>query len=117
MKTAVRPWEMSNESHDNYWRDFNKDVQENLVPKLESTSVVLSLQTGNFNAKQSVELGVSILMDKPIILIVEPGTKVSSKLTKIADAIVEGPVTDPTFKKRLDAILMPMLEAAEESDD
>jgi hypothetical protein len=48
-----------------------------------------------------VELGLSILLDKPIIAVVKPGTRVPNKLVLVADRIVEGDITTPTGQQRL----------------
>lgn len=72
--------------------DFNawaKDVQDDLVPKLEQSGVVLQLvPTGPTDIKFAVELGLSIMMDKPIIALVHEGTVVPAKLLAVADKVI-----------------------------
>lgn len=72
------------------WREWADQVRTDLLPKLEDTAAVLSLvPDGDGDVKFAVELGFSIMMDKPLILVVMPGRKVPERLARIAEAIVE----------------------------
>ena len=61
-----------------------------LVPSAESV-----------DAKFAVELGLSIMLDKPLILVVAPGTRIPDRLVRVADAIVEGELSSPDLRERL----------------
>lgn len=72
------------------FKAWKKDVQENLIPKLEDSGCTVSLMPeGETDVKFAVELGLSIMLEKPIIIVVAPGTKVPLKLAQIADEIVD----------------------------
>jgi hypothetical protein len=43
------------------------------------------------DVKFAVELGLAIMLDKPILAVVQPGTEVPGRLRQVADAII---VTD-----------------------
>jgi nucleoside 2-deoxyribosyltransferase len=66
-------------------------VRTKLIPQLERSDVVVSLvpADGEGDVKYAVELGLSVLMDKPIIAIIRPGTPVANKLVLVADRILE----------------------------
>ncbi len=67
-------------------------VRENLIPKIDESAFTMALvPTGPTDVKFAIELGLSIMMGKPIILVVQPGTKIPWKLTKIADSVIELP--------------------------
>lgn len=67
-----------------------KRTRRELVPMIERSSVTVSLvPEGETDVKFAVELGLSIMLDKPIILVVAPGTKVPNKLAMVATEIVE----------------------------
>jgi len=69
---------------------WKKDVQENLIPRIDNSAVTISLMpNGAPDVKYAVELGLSIMLDKPIIIAVQPGGKIPLKLAKVADEIVE----------------------------
>jgi len=80
---------------------------DNLVPLLKDASVTVSLvPTGETDLKYALELGLSIMMDKPIIAVVTPGAKVPSRLLRVADAIVEGDLGHPeTLRDRITAAI------------
>jgi hypothetical protein len=60
--------------------------------------------------KFAVELGFSIMLDKPIIAVVAPGTQVPGKLVAVADEIVEGVPGQPGFEERFHAALARVLK-------
>jgi hypothetical protein len=67
-----------------------RHVVDELVPMVQGSAVTISLvPTGDTDVKFAVELGVSIMLDKPIILIVSPGMRIPAKLAQVADEIVE----------------------------
>ena len=85
---------------DNVWQDpdaraWVKDVLENMVPKLEESAIVAQIIPGGEHLEGDVtfwvELGASIMLDKPIIAIAVDGRDVPEKLNLIADAIVYAP--------------------------
>lgn len=70
--------------------EFAERVQRELVPMIKDSAVTISLvPKGPADIKYAVELGLSIMLDKPIIVAVQPGTQIPAKLAKIADEIVE----------------------------
>lgn len=71
-------------------------VRGELIPKLRESALTVSLvPSGQTDVKFAVELGLTIMLDKPIILAVAPGVTVPPKLAQIADEIVEiGPGGD-----------------------
>jgi hypothetical protein len=69
------------------WRDR---VKEEVLPKLKDSSFTISIMpNGDPDIKYAVELGLSIMLDKPIIVAISPGATVPAKLVKVADEIVE----------------------------
>lgn len=85
-----------------WWRSFRDDVRRNLIPKLEDSGAVVSLvPDGESDVKFAVELGLSIMMDKPIIAVVRPGTKLPNKLVLVADHIVEADLGTETGQQKL----------------
>jgi len=87
---------------DPQWKKYAERVKAKLIPMIKDSAVTLSLvpSDGQPDPKFAVELGYCIMLDKPIIAIVNPGSKVPLKLAKVADEIVEGKVGDPDFEKR-----------------
>lgn len=96
------------------WLDYAEHVINDLVPKIRGSAATVSLvPKGKTDVKFAVELGLSIMLDKPIIAVVAPGTRVPAKLIKVADAIVECEPGDPGFGERLAAAIKTTVKARE----
>lgn len=75
------------------FKEWAERVKAHMLPALSESALNVSLvPTGDADVKFAVELGFSIMMDKPIIAIVQPGTKVPAKLALVADRIVEADI-------------------------
>ena len=71
------------------WDRFIDHVRENTVKAMTDSAFVASLvPSGEPDIKFAVELGLAIMLGKPLIAIVMPGTKVPAGLRKVADSIV-----------------------------
>lgn len=71
---------------------WSKHVINDLVPKLEGSGAVISIvptDNSEGDVKFWVELGASIMLDKPLIIVVSKGQPVPAKLRKVADEVVE----------------------------
>lgn len=77
------------------WKDptlaaWAKHVIKDMVPAMEDSAFVISLTpvSGEGDIKYWVELGASIMMDKPLLVVAMPGVAPPAKLMAIADEIV-----------------------------
>jgi nucleoside 2-deoxyribosyltransferase len=89
------------------WSEYARHVLDEMVPMMRDSAVVCSLvPTGETDVKFAVELGMAIMLDKPIVLLVHSGTKVPARLARAADEIVEytGPL-GLTIAERLQEIV------------
>lgn len=82
--------------------EWARHVKTEMVPKMRESAMVVSLvpKEGS-DVKFAVELGYAIMLDKPIIAVVTPGASVPRRLAEVADEIVEGSPSDPSFQQRL----------------
>lgn len=87
--------------------EYAEHVRRELIPMIKDSAVTMSLvpNKGGVDVKMATELGYMIMLDKPIISVVTPGTPVPGKLVAVSDEIVEGEVTDPDFQGRLHAAM------------
>lgn len=73
--------------------DFIQWHRENTVRQMEDSAFVTSLvPSGETDVKFALELGLSIMLDKPILAICAPGQTVPPKLALVADEIIEADV-------------------------
>ena len=60
-----------------------RHVLKDLVPMVGGSALTVSLvPTGPADVKFAVELGMSIMLDKPVILVVQTGTKIPERLVR-----------------------------------
>ena len=72
------------------FQEWAKRTRSKLMPMIQESALVISLvPTSDADMKFAVELGLSIMLDKPIIAVVSPGQIIAGKLRQVADAIVE----------------------------
>lgn len=76
-------------NYDDEMTEWLETVRQRLVPKMEASTIVASLVSGKTDPKFAIELGYSIMLDKPLVAIVMPGVKLPTKLAIVADAIME----------------------------
>lgn len=90
------------------FRKFAERVEKELVPKIQDSSVFISITPASkekVDVKFAIELGLAIMYDKPIIACIQPGTKIPEKLSRVVEKFVELDLKDPTQASRLtDAI-------------
>lgn len=68
---------------------FIDDVRKNTLQQMASSAFVISLvPKGDVDVKFAVELGLAIMLDKPIIAVVMAGGKIPARLRKVADIVV-----------------------------
>lgn len=84
------------------YQSWEKHIRDTLVPVLEETAVTITLiPRGQTDIKFAVELGMSIMLDKPIIALVQPGMSIPSGLAAVAAEIVEVDIAkDPEGSQR-----------------
>lgn len=93
------------------YRAWVEDVRTGLIPKLEESAITVSLiPEGETDIKFAVELGLSIMLDKPIIAVVGPGVRVPERLLRVADEVVEGDVTTEAGQAELMEKLTAMMK-------
>lgn len=88
-------------------------VQRDLVPTLLASQVVLSIYSGEPDAKLAVETGFAVLLDKPIIGVVTPGAKASAKFIAVCDELIEADMNTPAGRASARARLAAALERME----
>jgi nucleoside 2-deoxyribosyltransferase len=72
------------------WQRFVEYQHEHTVKGIESSACVMSLvPDGEPDIKFAVELGLAIMLGKPVIAVAMPGSEVPSGLRKVAAAVIE----------------------------
>lgn len=109
---------MSDLSEDPGFREWAERVRVHVLPKLDASALSVSLvPTGETDIKFAVELGLSIMLDKPIIAVVQPGSRVPERLVRVADRIVEADLSPggdgaPKVQAAIEAAMADLEETA-----
>ena len=87
------------ESDDGYkrWAD---DMRARLIPKMRDSAHVLMIAPKigeKFDIDFALQIGSCILLEKPLILLVDPSRTIPPKLRAIADRIIEANLDDVTM--------------------
>jgi hypothetical protein len=92
--------------------EFLERARTELLPKLRDTSCTLSiLSPGAFDdPKFALELGYSILLGLPLIIVTLHGVEVPAKLAAVADHVIEADLSTPAGEFALQEKIRPILE-------
>lgn len=84
-------------------QEWVEHVRRTLVPMLDSSAVsaIMAPPPESHDIKFAVELGMSILMDKPLLLVVPKDRTVPAKLRMVADDIYYIDFGDPASQAGL----------------
>lgn len=89
-------------------KQWVQHVLEKMKPEMEASAAIAQIVPDDpeGDVKFWVELGASIMMEKPIVAVVFPGRTIPPKLARIADEIVHLPdgVTPAASEDLADAI-------------
>jgi nucleoside 2-deoxyribosyltransferase len=92
---------------DEVWEDpeyeaWAQHVRDAVVPVMERAAVAITLiPAARSDVRFAVELGLSIMLDKPIIALVQPGMRIPNALAAVAAEIVEVDISrDPDGAQR-----------------
>lgn len=93
---------------------YAEHVRKELLPKLKDSNAFISITPMNakeVDVKFAMEIGLAIMLDKPIVAIIRPGTKIPEKFSRVVDRFVEvEDISDPDSKKRLMQAVEEILE-------
>jgi hypothetical protein len=95
------------------WDRFVNHVRRETVAKMTDSAFVISLvPRGEPDVKFAVELGLAIMLDKPILAIALPGAVLPERLRRVADEIVVADVDLEAGREKVHAAIA-RLAAAE----
>lgn len=89
------------------WDAYHAHAMETLLPMIGDSAVTISLcpHDGEADVKFALELGFSIMLSKPIIVVVDEGGTLPEGLAKVATAVVRGDLDDDDTQAALMAVI------------
>lgn len=100
-------------------KKFFKHVEAVTIPKMRECVVSLTIFSGKVDVKLCVELGAAILLDKPILVVVERDTRIPVNLKRCASRIIEIDFDrmDPRSQEKIRAALDEILKNDERAKE
>jgi hypothetical protein len=93
---------------------FFAEAREKLYPLMRDSAIYLGispLENGAPDAKFCLELGMAVMLDKPLVVVAPPGRDIPAGLRRIAHTIVENvDMSNPQDAERLKAVLLPLMD-------
>ena len=86
---------------------YAKHARIELIPKIRDSALTISIAPtdGQGDVKFATELGFSILLNKPIIVVAEPGTPISPALAKVAYKVIFADFSTPNAQAEISAAI------------
>jgi hypothetical protein len=83
--------DLFDEDQQEAWDAFVRHTREDTVKKMTESVFVASIvpDAEEMDIKFAVELGLSIMLDKPLLIVVNPNTPVPERLRRAADKVIE----------------------------
>lgn len=107
---SKRPRDMRNDPRFQRWAEDARRGLQQLDDSAITAALITPASVNDMDIHQALEIGASLLLGKPLLLVVVPGAKVPPGLAKAADEIVEidGDVNTPANQVRMRAALKRM---------
>jgi len=71
------------------WDAFVQQTREDAMKKIDASAFVMSLVPKDEpDVKFCVELGLSVMYDKPLVIVVAPETRIPERLQRLADEVI-----------------------------
>ena len=93
------------------WDEFVRQVREDAAQKIAQSSYVLSLMPREeVDVKYAVELGLSIMFDKPIVVVAHPDALIPGHLLRVADHIVRADIDTDEGRSQVAFVMQTLRE-------
>lgn len=92
------------------WDRFVEYHREHTVKAMAESAYVMSLVPDQVDVKFAVELGLAIMLDKPIIAMAQPGARIPPGLVKVATAVIVADLDTEDGKKQAAGQLKHIME-------
>jgi len=90
-------------------RRFARRVRSDLIPKIENSAMTVSLvMEGEPDVKFAIELGFTIMVDKPLVAVVPAGRPIPEKLAHVVDLFIEDPGDPKILAERIKEAMLEM---------
>lgn len=107
------PWSNDDPEFEAQWEKFVNHTRAETITKMADSACVVSVmpKDGEYDVQLAVQIGMALLMDKPLIIVATHGLKVPSALARTARHSLEvGDVDTEAGYLELERKLMPIVK-------
>lgn len=90
------------------WDAYVEHVRTETLTAMSDSALVMTILGSQFDVKQATELGMAILLGKPLLVIQQPGAVCPPALRKLAYDVVEADIDLPDSAARVARIIKRM---------
>jgi len=92
------------------WDEFVDHVRRDALVKIAGSGVFITLAPEEPDVKAAVELGLAVLLDKPILTIVMPGRGISEHLARVSDRVIYADIDTAEGRKLIGEEIREMVD-------
>lgn len=95
-------------SDDPGFREYAEHVIKETLPQMRDSAMFMTIapiRDEIADIKQATEIGMAIMLDKPLIVIVPPGRHMAEKLLRIADHVITADITTKEGRDQMAAAI------------
>lgn len=103
------------ESDEVKMRRWLNRAEREVLPMIKGSAMSVTINPGEPDAKVAVELGFTLLLDKPLVLLSFPDRPIPSRLRRAADLVIEcNDPSDPEVIRQLQEFMAKLPEEPDE---
>jgi hypothetical protein len=119
-KESRRRRERSGAPLDRAWADYTRSFRETVLPALLNSGCMISiggrLDPEALDLRAATELGLMLMLDKPLLLVIPAGETIPPALRRAAAVVLDDfDVADPADQERMSAAINQLTGAYDDS--
>ena len=86
------------------WDRFESDMRRDLIPKMRDSAAVLVLSpdiSHKFDIGLALQIGASVLLEKPLVVVINQDWVIPPKLERMADRIIRADMSTEQGRKEV----------------
>lgn len=105
-RSGKRPGPGPSDRHDRAWADYSKSFRREVLPALLGSAYMVSIagpsDPDDIDLRAATEMGLMLLLDKPILVVVPRGITIPAALRRAAAVVLDDfDVADPGQQDRM----------------
>jgi hypothetical protein len=99
-------FESTREAMEEFIRSIEDSARDELIPKMRKSAFVMAALSANDDLFLALQIGLALLLDKPLMIVAPESKWISPRLRSVAEAVVTGSMSDPDMQEKLRAAVL-----------